>query len=268
MSGNSGMAPALSNETLQERLLTGTSTKGGSRGSLTRCAAKLGALHAKLSTPGGSSDLEIQRVKEELKREVRLFQVEMRKWMIMVQSAEKELQNVRVQEAMIASRVQQKQREIQGLRSEAAKMARTRISWQEYETLAKLARQRPPRRVLQVKMVEAEADLEKTRKQLYEIAAESTVREKQFHLLIHCMLDLKRSLGESIEIPPPPTTDKPSAISNEKNEAVTKEEGANDGEMEQEQESKAVTDEAKAAETMSKVLPMEMEDEDELYGGL
>jgi chromosome segregation ATPase len=265
--------PPLSNETLHQRLLTGASTKGGSRGSLTRCAAKLGALHAKLSTPGGSTstDLEIQQVKEELKREARLFQVEMRKWMIMIQSAEKELSNVKAQEQAIAARVQEKEREIQELRNEAASMARTKICWQEYETLAKLARQRPPRRVLQVKMVEADADLDKTRKQLYETAAESKVREKQFHLLIHCMLDLKRSLGETIEIPPPPTTEKLSepATSSEFNTAATKEEGADDGEIEREQDVKAgANKEAKTAESKSTVQPMEMEDEDDLYGGL
>lgn len=248
-------APALSNETIQRRLLTGASSKGGARGSLTRVATKLGHLHAKLNARGGSTDQEIQAVKDELKREVRLFQVEMRKWMIMIQSAEKELQDVTSQEQEMAAAVEEKQKEIQELRDQAAKVARTRICWQEYETLAKLARQRSPRRVLQVKMEKANADLEKTKRQLYETAAESKVREKQFHLLIQCMLDLKRSLGEAVEIPP----------------MKKKEEEPEEGEEEAEgEDAKPEAAKAKRPADTGGVQPMDTqeEDEDDLYGGL
>lgn len=194
--------PALSNETLHQRLLTGTERKNGARGSLTKCATKFGALTAKLNAPGGSTDLELQTIKDEFKREIRLFQVEMHKWMIMIQSAENELKDVTAQEQQLAAAVEKKKQEIQELRSQAGKVARSRKCWQEYETLAKMARQRPPRRILQAKMEKADADLENTKKQLSETTAESKVREKQFHLLIQCMLDLKRSLGEAVEIPP------------------------------------------------------------------
>lgn len=197
--------PSLSNKTLQQRLLTGASIKGGARGSLTRCAAKLGSLNAKLASTGGSStDEEILAIKDELKREVRLFQIEMHKTMIMIQSAEKELQDVTAAEQQMAASVEQKQQAVQELRNQAASVAKTRKCWKEYEALAKLARQRSPRRILQAKMDKANADLETTKKKLYETAAESKVREKQFHLLIQVMTDLRRSLGEAIEIPPPP----------------------------------------------------------------
>lgn len=254
-------APSLSNETIQSRLVTGASSKGGARGSLTRCATKLGLLHAKLNAPGGSTDQEIQAVKEELKREVRLFQVEMRKWMIMIQSAEKELQDVTTQEQQMASAVEEKQKEIQELRNQAAKVARTRICWQEYETLAKLARQRSPRRVLQAKMEKANADLEKTKRQLYETAAESKVREKQFHLLIQCMLDLKRSLGEAVEIPPM-----------KKKEEETEEDDGKEDEAEAEAEdAKPEAAKVENPDDDGGVQPMETqeeEDDDDLYGGL
>lgn len=196
--------PPLSNKTLQHRLLTGASIKGGTRGSLTRCAAKLGALHAKLNAPGGSTDQEILAIKNELKREVRLFQIEMHKMMIMIQSAEKELQDATLQESNMAKIVEEKRQETQRLRKQAATVAKSRKCWLEYEALAKLARQRSPRRILQAKMDKANADLEETRKKLYETASESKIREKQFHLLIQVMTDLRRSLGEAVEIPPPP----------------------------------------------------------------
>jgi Tho complex subunit 7 len=263
-------APALSNDTIQKRLLTGASTKGGARGSLTRCVAKLGSLHARLNTPGGSTDQEIQAIKEELKREVRLFQVEMRKWVIMIQSAQQELRDATAQERAMATAVEAKQNEIQDLRDQAVKVARTRICWQEYETLAKLARQRSPRRVLQAKMEKANADLEKTKRQLYETAAESKVREKQFHLLIQCMLDLKRSLGEAVEIPPM-----------KKKEEET-EETADDtkGEVVEEAEANQADETADKTDDNGDVQPMDTQeeeeeaaeeeegDDDDLYGGL
>lgn len=253
-------APALSNDTIQRRLLTGASSKNGGRGSLTRLASKFGALH-------GKSDPEIQAAKDDLKREVRLFQVEMRKWMIMIQSAEKELQDATTKEQTMAAAVEAKQKDIQELRNQAAKVARTRICWQEYETLAKLARQRSPRRVLQAKMVKANADLEKTKRQLYETAAESKVREKQFHLLIQCMLDLKRSLGEAVEIAPM-----------KKKEKETEEESGNDGNAETGgSDSKAEVAAEKPVDTggvqsmetqEEEEEEVEEEDDDDLYGGL
>ena len=248
--------PALSNKTLQQRLLTGASIKGGARGSLTRCAGKLGALNAKLNAPGGSTDQEILAIKNELKREVRLFQIEMHKIMIMIQCAEKELQDVTSQEQQMSKAVEQKQRDIQDLRNQAAKVAKSRKCWQEYEALAKLARQRSPRRILQAKMDKANADLEKTRKKLYETAAESKVREKQFHLLIQVMTDLRRSLGETIEIPPPPKEEK----------------DEDEGEAEQGGEKNPAAKQASKKTDAGGVKPMETEedegDDEDLYGGL
>ena len=203
--------PPLSNETLQHRLLTGASIKGGARGSLTRCAAKLGSLHAKLNSPGagGRTDQEaVLAIKSELKREIRLFQIEMHKIMIMIQSTEKELQDTTTQEEELAKMVEEKHRETLELRKQAVSVAKSRKCWMEYEALAKLARQRSPRRILQAKMDKANAELEATRKKLYETAAESKIREKQFHLLIQVMTDLRRSLGEPIEIPPQPKEEK------------------------------------------------------------
>ena len=240
--------PPLSNKTLQHRLLTGASIKGGTRGSLTRCAAKLGALHAKLNAPGGSTDQEILAIKNELKREVRLFQIEMHKMMIMIQSAEKELQDATLQESKMAKIVEEKRQEIQELRKQAATVAKSRKCWLEYEALAKLARKRSPRRILQAKMDKAHADLEETRKKLYETASESKIREKQFHLLIQVMTDLRRSLGEAVEIPPPPKEEK--------------EEG----------ESKAAKEESTADTGGVKAMETEEDDDDSndeaLYGGL
>lgn len=239
--------PTLNNETVQQRLLTGASIKGGARGSLTRCATKFGLLTAKLKTSEKENNAEVEAIKEELKREVKLFRIEMHKWIVMVQSAEKELQQSFSWEQKIAANVEKKQQEIQELRAQAAKVARTRKNWQEYETLAKLARQRSPRRVLQAKMEKVNSDLEKTKKQLYETAAESKVREKQFHLLIQCMLDLKRSLGEAIEIPPEKKIE-----AEEEEEEEEEKEGKNNDKIEKE----------------DGIEPMETEDADDLYGGL
>lgn len=207
--------PPLTNETLQQRLLTGTGIKGGSRGSLTRCAAKIGALNAKLNAPGGSTDEEILAIKNELKREVRLFQIEMHKIMIAIQSADKELQTITLHEQKMEQAVARKHKEVSELRQQAAQEAKTRKCWQEYEALAKLARQRSPRRILQAKMDKMNKDLEATKKKLYETAAESKVREKQFHLLIQVMVDLKRSMGETIELPPPPKDGEGESAANE-----------------------------------------------------
>ena len=242
--------PPLTNETIQQRLITGASSKGGARGSLTRCATKYGILSARIRS-GGASEEDIQSLRDELKREVKLFQVEMHKWFTMIQSAEKELKDITAKEEAIAKEVEEKQQEIQELRAQAVQVARTRKCWQEYETLAKLARQRSPRRVLQAKMEKANADVEKTKKQLYKISSESKIREKQFHLLIQCMLDLKRSLGESIEIPP------------QKKEETEKEEEDDEKEEEVEKEQSVAKDDDGDAQ------PMETEeDEDDLYGGL
>jgi hypothetical protein len=171
----------------------------------------------------------------------------------MIQSAEKELKDVTDKEEAIAKEVEAKQQEIQDLRAQAVQVARTRKCWQEYETLAKLARQRSPRRILQAKMEKANADVENTKKQLYKISAESKIREKQFHLLIQCMLDLKRSLGESIEIPP------------QKKEETEKE----DEDDEKEEEIGKEQAVAKDDDDGGGAQPMETEEDvDDLYGGL
>ena len=149
-------APPLEVETLRERLLTQVGSRvGGTRGSLSKCATKyrdflstvLTATHADSSVTDS-----IEVLKQDLEREVQLYQVEMHKVALMAGAARLEEEACDREHEELNKRVQDCQQDISELQHTWTLEKKKRRNREEYEALAKLANNRPPRRKLQEKL--------------------------------------------------------------------------------------------------------------------
>jgi len=189
-----------SSESLHQRLSARLGNKGGARGSLTRCAGRLGSLQTALQNESGEDRSEaIAQAKAELTREIQLMQIEMTKTVLMIQCNQLELQQTQTN---IAPLIEEERQVVEKLRSELSQASASQTCQQEYETLAKLASSRHPtsRRALQQQMNDIEQELESTNRDLETATSQVHVREAQFQMLLQCMLDLKQSLNESLEL--------------------------------------------------------------------
>jgi hypothetical protein len=185
-------APPLSNETIQERLETGAH---GSRASLTKCATRYRTFLETIHADEADADA-IEQSKQELEQELKLYQVEVHKMSLSLETAQRELTQLESAGRETSTLIQEKQEQLVALRS---KQSRSKQVWgfkEEYEALAKMGNHRPSRAILEKRLLLTEKQMQMT------IAAEQAtktqveVREKQFQLLMQCMLDLKASVNE------------------------------------------------------------------------
>lgn len=181
---------------LQHRLALGAATKGGQRGSLTRCAVRIAQLGG-----GESSSTTEESSEEECLRELQLLQVEMNKLYGMIQRTQQEVEETDASFALeqeIAAELE----EVKRLRTEVNQASLAQSCQLEYEALAKLATSRhpTPRRVLQQQLDDVKQQLEQAKRETLEKEGHVKVREAQFQLLMQCILDLKQSLNEPLEL--------------------------------------------------------------------
>ena len=190
-------APTLDNETLELRLSQGVGS-GGSRGSLSRCATRYREFLAVfLSTQRDDSLADaIETCKQDLEREIGLYQVEFRKKSLSVQAMLEDVATVDKALARVDGVLDDLEKATKRLHEEQPPAKRVRHNKEEYEALAKMANSRPSRRVLIEKMETLEADKAEAETETSRSENDVSVREKQFHLLMQCMTDLKRSLAE------------------------------------------------------------------------
>lgn len=185
-------APPLSNETIQERLETGAH---GSRASLTKCAARYRTFLETIHAEDADADA-IEQSKQELEQELQLYQVEVHKMSLCLQTAQRELTQLESRGEETRTIIQEKKEQLIALRS---KESRSKQVWgykEEYEALAKMGNHRPSRTILEKRLL-----LTQKQMQLALAAEQATkeqvqLREKQFQLLMQLMLDLKASVNE------------------------------------------------------------------------
>jgi hypothetical protein len=188
-------APPLSDETIQERLETGAH---GSRASLTKCATRYRTFLETIHADEAEADaIAIEQSKQELEQELQLYQVEVHKMSLRLETAQQELTQLESARQETSTLIQEKQERIVALRS---KQSRTKQVWgykDEYEALAKMGNHRPSRAILEKRLFLTEKQMKVA------LAAEQAtntlvkLREKQFQLLMQCLLDLKASVNDN-----------------------------------------------------------------------
>jgi hypothetical protein len=221
-----------SSESLQQRLAAGLGNKGGARGSLTRCAGRLGSLKRALdneeeeeennssnknpenetnvennndasSPPEATSTTTVAAAAELLSRELQLAHIEMTKLFLLARRQEVELEQLHGSSLQtLLKKIATERATVDRLRLQLQQASSTVACQREYESLAKLASSRHPtaRRVLQDQMDHVQAQLDQAQQDFKMATSHVEIREKQFHLLIQCMLDLKQSLSEPLDV--------------------------------------------------------------------
>ena len=157
-------APTLDNETLELRLSQGVGS-GRSRGSLSRCATRYREFLAVFLSTQRDDYLAdaIEACKQDLEREIGLYQVEFRKKSLSVQAMLEDVATVDKALARVDGVLDDLEKATKRLHEEQPPAKRVRHNKEEYEALAKMANSRPSRRVLIEKMETLEAETETSR---------------------------------------------------------------------------------------------------------
>lgn len=197
-------ASGVSDASLEHRLSLGATSKAGARGSLTRCAVRLGELveheRAETSAATAEDDDDGGSVRDAVVRELRLFQVELAKLHATARRAEAEvklaergLEDARDRRSSLSARV----RDLDG---ESKVASRAQSCREEYEILAKLvlSRHAVPSHELRKRIVDVDTKLKQAERELRRKSHEVHVRQSQFQLLMSCVSDLKQSLDEGV----------------------------------------------------------------------
>jgi hypothetical protein len=188
--------PPLVTETLQYRLDTGNIGKsGGQRGSLTRCAQKYGSFQSKLLAKEADAEA-IEGSKQDLAQELQLYKLELTKLVLLQRSLQEQVDLNQEAEIERESRLEELTREVQESQLQANRSQETQSCYLEYEALAKLANENhvQPSRKLKEQIAQIDEEIKGFQQQETEMDKTLKVRETQFQLLIQYMLDLKRSL--------------------------------------------------------------------------
>lgn len=190
--------PLITTETLQYRLDTQNFGKsGGQRSSLTRCAQKFGSFRAELSSKTPDTEA-VEKSKNELVREVELFDLELTKLILWQNNLERQAKLNEQMEEEREQKIQATKQQVDESSTLANKSLEQKNCMSEYQSLAKVINENHPTSstVLQEQIDEIReviSDLEKKSAEKDEILK---VREAQYQLLIQYMTDLKQSLKE------------------------------------------------------------------------
>lgn len=182
----------LTHKILHHRLWVGLGNKGGAKGSLTKCVTRVGAALRNASDQN----------KEAAIRELEHQRMDLLKLVWMVQRNQLELSALR---ASIDTTKQQASDEsvvVQEKRKELQKQLTVTACEREYEALAKLAATRHPtsRRALQQQLDCVSLKTRETEEAIQKTQKEVAIRQSQFQLLMQCVLDLKQSLQEPLDV--------------------------------------------------------------------
>lgn len=190
--------PLITAETLQYRLETGNIGKlGGQRSSLTRCAQKYGAFQVRLLAEHPDAEA-IETSKQDLVRELELFELEMRKLILWQQQLERQVKRNQEQQQKRELEITMLSKQVKES-SNQSKMAREiQGCFAEYEILAKLINDNHP-----TPIDDLQQQIDGMRSDVNEVGEETNtkdkilkVREAQYQLLIQYMIDMKRSVEE------------------------------------------------------------------------
>jgi chromosome segregation ATPase len=191
-------APPLDNAVLRQRLLQGVGAGTAARGSLSKCALKYRDFVARYQDAAGDADA-VESTKQDLVRELNLYQVEMTKVGLSVQAANADAAQIDKEREAVAAQIAAAQKDIDALRKAHPEAKQVRRNLEEYEALAKMANTRPSRLTLERKKAKIDAELKEVEESVQTNREEKALREKQFHLFMQSLFDLKESLAEDVE---------------------------------------------------------------------
>lgn len=193
--------PLITTETLQYRLDTQNFGKsGGQRSSLTRCAQKYGTFRALLSSETPDAEI-IEKSKNDLVREVELFDLEITKLILFQHNLERQAKRNDVIEAERKRKIEAVQQQVHESRALAKRSLEQYNCLSEYESLGKVVNDNHP-----TPSTELRKEIDEIRKEISNLEDGSAkkdeiikVRESQYQLLLQYMVDLKHSLKEDDE---------------------------------------------------------------------
>eukprot|EP00548_Thalassiothrix_antarctica_P013075 CAMPEP_0194165248 /NCGR_PEP_ID=MMETSP0154-20130528/1230_1 /TAXON_ID=1049557 /ORGANISM="Thalassiothrix antarctica, Strain L6-D1" /LENGTH=235 /DNA_ID=CAMNT_0038875643 /DNA_START=77 /DNA_END=784 /DNA_ORIENTATION=+ len=187
--------PPLETSTLRQRLLQGVGGSNAARGSLSKCAIQYRQFLSKYR--GGDADADtIETLKQDLIHEFDLYQIEMRKMVLSIRVAHVDTEYIDREITDVESEIQKTRFEIEELRNKYPEAKKIRRNLEEFETISKKANQRPPRFELEKSIDEVNGRLRKVEDNAQKNRDEKALREKQFHLFMQSLFDLKESLAE------------------------------------------------------------------------
>lgn len=235
----------LTSKILHHRLLVGLGNKGGAKGSLTKCVARVGAV---LRNP------EDGTAREAAVRELQHQQLELVKLFWMVQRNQVELETLHSSVNISKRQASEESVVVQDKRKELRKQLTVTACEREYEALSKVAATRHPtsRRALQQQLDRVAEQQRETEDAVKRTQKEVAIRQSQFQLLMQCVFDLKQSLQEPLDVP-----------TGADNDAKTSAKEDNDGEDE-----KAEEGEEEENNVSMEVEPTALAPEEDLYEDL
>lgn len=194
--------PTLDLVTLRQRLITKEGQNlQATRGSLSKCALRM--LEFTKATQAAAQDpddktivLELQSVGNELMRELKLHDLEIKKMALGTQAAEAELQYYDYIREETQGSIAEIRSDIEKLRVDLELEMKIRKNRQEYEALAKTASNRSSSKISKRKLAEEQKDIHDLKNEGHKIQKKLEVKGRQFHLLMQSIADLKRGIEE------------------------------------------------------------------------
>lgn len=190
--------PALDQTILRQRLVQGVGAGNAVRGSLSKCANKYREF-LRIYFSGEGADA-VETAKQDLIRDINLYQVDMKKIVLSLLALEEDTRVVETDIADTEDQIERVRKEIEELRTEHPEAKQIRRNLEEYEALAKMAGTRPARRLLEERTAEVQSELRSFETSILKNKERKSVREKQFRLFMRSMLDLKESIDEDTEM--------------------------------------------------------------------
>eukprot|EP00934_Nitzschia_sp_Nitz4_P006746 Nitzschia sp. Nitz4//scaffold60_size111251//48691//49455//NITZ4_004148-RA/size111251-processed-gene-0.11-mRNA-1//1//CDS//3329555567//6736//frame0 len=185
-------------EILKYRFITGNILKsGGQRGSLTRCAQKLGsfASHVQASNPQAEA---IESSKQELVNDLEFYQLELTKMTLLQRRLEQQVETNQRAEAARLERLETLEAQVQASRTLAQQAQETKRCYGDYEKTAQsiLASHPQSSSELEEAIAQSQTEIREQSRSFLETNQLLEIRASQFQLLMQYMSDLKRSLDD------------------------------------------------------------------------
>jgi uncharacterized small protein (DUF1192 family) len=139
---------------------------------------------------------KLKSASNQLTREIKLHDLEMKKMALGAQAAQAELSYYDSIGEKTQNSIANVREEIEKLRADLAQETKVRKNREEYEALAKMASDREPSRDTKRKLEVIHSEMEKIRNDTDKRQRKLDVKGKQFHLLSQCIADLKNGLEE------------------------------------------------------------------------
>jgi Tho complex subunit 7 len=184
----------LDQDILRQRLEQGVGAGNAARGSLSKCANKYREFLARYKTAEDADAIET--AKQDLVRELHLFQIDMKKSALAVMAVQNDARTLDSDIMETELQIEAVQREIELARNELPGAKQTRRNIEEYEALAKMASTRPSRCSLERQVAQANSELKVMEELILKNKELKSMREKQFHLLMQSIFDLKESIKD------------------------------------------------------------------------